>query len=141
MRQAESHSGPSRERAADQQCGRRQRRLDRHSGAEAKTKRGDARRQVLVTGMDQHQGAKFSRGGKEAVQAGVGQFGIPDPRADLDTQKSPAHAPAHLVDRPVGVLKGDGAQRGKTGWVLMTTRAKKSFWAAANSAAPAADAR
>jgi len=119
VRQADSHFGPSRERAADQQCGRCQRRLDRHSGAEAKPKRRHARRQVLVTGMDQHQGAKFSCGGKKAVQAGVGEFGIPDPRADLDTQKAPAHAPAHLVDGEVGVLQGDGAQRRKAGWVLM----------------------
>jgi len=111
--------GPSRERAADQQRGRCQRRLDRHSGAEGKPKRGCARRQVLVTGMDQHQGAEFSRGGKEAVQPGVAEFGIPDPRADLDTQKAPAHAVAHLVYGQVRVLQGDGAQRGKAGWVLL----------------------
>ena len=69
--------------------------------------------------MDQHQGAEFSRGGKEAVQAGVGEFGFPDARADLDAQKAPAHAPAHLVDGQVGVLQGDGAQRRKAGGVLM----------------------
>ena len=119
MRQADSHFGPSRERAADQQRGRCQRRLDRHSGAEAQPKRRHARRQVLVTGMDQHQGAEFSCGGKEAVQAGVGEFGIPNPRADLDTQKAAAHAPAHLVDGQIGVLQGDGAQRRKAGRVLM----------------------
>jgi hypothetical protein len=119
MCQADPHFGPSCECAADQQGGRCQRRLDRHSGAEGKPKRGRARRQVLVTGMDQHQCAEFSRGGKEAVQAGLAEFGIPDPRADFDAQKAPAHAPAHLVDGQVGVLQGDGAQRRKAGWMLV----------------------
>jgi len=47
---------------------------------------------------------------KEAIEAGVGEFGIPDPRADLDTEKSRvAHATAHLLDGSVGVLQSDGA--------------------------------
>jgi hypothetical protein len=42
---------------------------------------------------------------KEPVQTRVGEFEIPDPRADLDTEKSwTAHAPAHLVDGAIGVL-------------------------------------
>ncbi|MDT5137628.1 MAG: hypothetical protein QOD58_1890 [Mycobacterium sp.] len=70
--------------------------------------------------MYQYQGAKFCRDGKEAVQARVGQFGIPDSRADLDTEESRlAHAPAQLFDGPVGVLKGDGAQCGETTGVLV----------------------
>ena len=69
--------------------------------------------------MDQHQGAKFMRDGKEPVQARVGQLHTADPGADLDTEESRmAHAPTHLVDGPVGVLQGDGAQRGEAGWVL-----------------------
>jgi len=70
--------------------------------------------------MYQYQGAEFSRDGKELVQARVGEFGIPDPRADLDTEEAAmAHTPAHLVDGPVGVLQGDGAQRSEAGWVLV----------------------
>jgi hypothetical protein len=80
---------------------------------------GHARRQVLVTGMDQHQGAKFSREGEKPVQAGIGEFGIPDPRADLDPQKAPAHAPAHLVDGQVGILQGDGAKTSEASRVLV----------------------
>jgi hypothetical protein len=30
-----------------------------------------------------------------------------------------AHAPTHLVDGPVGILQGDGAQRSEAGWVLV----------------------
>ncbi|MDT5184217.1 MAG: hypothetical protein QOI29_2375 [Mycobacterium sp.] len=69
--------------------------------------------------MDQDQGDKFMRDGKEPVQARVGELGIPDPRADLDADEARlAHAPAHLVDGPVGVLQGNGAQRSEAGWVL-----------------------
>jgi len=70
--------------------------------------------------MDQDQSTKFMRDGKKPVQAGVGEFGIADPRTDLDTKEAPiAHAPAHLVDGPVGILQGDGAQRSEAGWVLV----------------------
>ena len=62
--------------------------------------------------MDQDQRAEFMRDGEEPVQARVGQFGTVDLRADLDAQESrAAHAPAHLVDGPVGVLQGNGGQR------------------------------
>ncbi|MDT5260459.1 MAG: hypothetical protein QOD10_5539 [Mycobacterium sp.] len=70
--------------------------------------------------MDQDQGDKFMRDGKEPVQARVGELGIPDPRADLDADEARlAHAPAHLVDGPVGVLQRDGAQRSEASWVLV----------------------
>ena len=70
--------------------------------------------------MDQDQGAKFMRDGKEPVQARVGELGTPDPRADLDTEESRLlHAPTHLVDGPVGVLQRDGAQRCEAGRVLV----------------------
>jgi hypothetical protein len=70
--------------------------------------------------MHQDQCAKFVRDGKEPVQGRVGQLGTVDLRADLDTEESPmAHAPAHLVDGPVGVLQGDGAQRSEAGGVLV----------------------
>jgi hypothetical protein len=60
------------------------------------------------------------RDSKEPVQAGVGELGNGDPRADLDAEEAPiAHAPAHLVDGPVGVLQGDSAQRSEAGWVLV----------------------
>jgi hypothetical protein len=56
---------------------------------------------------------------EEPVQAGVGKLRIPDPRADLDTEKpGEAHAPADLVDGSVGVLQGDGSQRSEACWVL-----------------------
>jgi hypothetical protein len=68
--------------------------------------------------MDQDQGAEFMRDGEEPIQARVGQLGTADPRADLDTEEPrTAHAPAHLVDGPVGVLQCDGAQRSEAGWV------------------------
>jgi hypothetical protein len=58
------------------------------------------------------------RYGKEPVQARVCQLDAADLSADLDTDESPmAHAPAHLVDGPVGILQGDGAQRSEAGWV------------------------
>ena len=70
--------------------------------------------------MNQYQGAKFMRDSKEPVQAGIGEFGTGDLRADLDTEEAPtAHAPAHLVDRPVGVLQRDGTKRSEAGWVLV----------------------
>jgi hypothetical protein len=70
--------------------------------------------------MDQDQGAEFMRDGKEPVQARVGELGIPDPRADLDADEARlAHAPAHLVDGPVGVPQRDGAQRSEASWVLV----------------------
>jgi hypothetical protein len=70
--------------------------------------------------MDQDQGAKFMRDGKEPVQARLGELGTADLRADLDTEEARmAHAPAHLVDGPVGVLEGYGAQGSETGWVLV----------------------
>jgi hypothetical protein len=60
------------------------------------------------------------RNREEPVQTGVGKLGIPDPRADLNTEKAPvAHASAHLIDGSVGVLQSDGAQRGEAGWVLV----------------------
>jgi hypothetical protein len=70
--------------------------------------------------MDQDQGAKFMRDGKEPVQARVGELGIPDPRADLNADEARlAHAPAHLVDGSVGVLQRAGAQHGEASWVLV----------------------
>jgi hypothetical protein len=64
--------------------------------------------------MDQDQGAKFMRHGKEPVQAGVGELHAADPSADLHAKEARlAHAPAHLVDGAVGVLQCDGAQRGE----------------------------
>jgi hypothetical protein len=76
--------------------------------------------------MDQYQGAEFMRDGKEPVQAGVGELGTGDLRADFDTEEAPtAHAPAHLVDGPIGVLQGDGAQRGEAAWVLMDDPGKE----------------
>jgi hypothetical protein len=69
--------------------------------------------------MDQDQGAEFMSNGEEPVQAPVGQLHTGDLRADLDTEEAPmAHAPAHLVDGPVGVLQCDRAQRSEAGWVL-----------------------
>jgi hypothetical protein len=70
--------------------------------------------------MDQDQGAKFMRDGKEPVQARLGELGTADLRADLDTEEARmAHAPAYLVDGPVGVLEGYGAQGSEAGWVLV----------------------
>jgi hypothetical protein len=58
------------------------------------------------------------RDGEEPVQAGVGQLGAEDLCADLDTEESRlAHAPARLVNRPIGILQGDGAQRREAGRV------------------------
>jgi len=55
------------------------------------------------------------RDGEEPVQAGIGQLGAGDLCADLDTEESRlAHAPAHLVHCPIGILQGDGAQRRET---------------------------
>ena len=69
--------------------------------------------------MHQDQSAKFMRDGEEPVQARVGQLGTADLGADLDAEKSvPAHAVAHLVNGPGGILKCDGAQRSKTSRVL-----------------------
>jgi hypothetical protein len=60
--------------------------------------------------MDQDQSAEFMRDRKEAIEAGVGKFGIPDPRPDLDTEKPwVAHASAHFVDSAVGDLQGNSA--------------------------------
>jgi hypothetical protein len=70
--------------------------------------------------MDQDQRAEFMRDSEEPVQARVGELGAADLCADLDAEEAPiAHAPAHLVDGPVGVLQGDGAQRSEAGWVLV----------------------
>jgi hypothetical protein len=70
--------------------------------------------------MDQDQDTKFVRDAKEPVQARVGELDIPDPRADLDTEETRlVHAPAHLVDGPVGVLQCDGAQRSEASWMLV----------------------
>jgi hypothetical protein len=56
---------------------------------------------------------------EEPVQARVGELSIPDPRADLDTEKpGVAHAPAHLVDGSVRLLQGDGPQRSEACWAL-----------------------
>lgn len=118
MRQADPHFGAARECTADQQCGRSQRRLDRHPRTEAQSELGHPCRQVLVAGMNQDQGAEFSRDGKESVQAGMAELGIADPATDFDTQKaSLAHTPAQFVDGPVGVLQGYGAQCSEPGWV------------------------
>jgi hypothetical protein len=69
--------------------------------------------------MDQDQSAKFMRDGKEPVEAGFSKLGIPDPRADLNTEKPRMTHPApHLVDGTVGVLQGDRAQRRKARRVL-----------------------
>jgi hypothetical protein len=60
------------------------------------------------------------RDGKKSVQAGVGEFGIPDPRADLDSEEAAlVHAPAHLVDAAIGILQGDGAQRSEATGVIV----------------------
>ena len=78
-------SGSARQCAtSDQRC-RGHCCLDGHPGAEAQSKLGHPRRQILVTGMDQDQGAEFVRDGEEPVQARVGQFDPADLRADLDT--------------------------------------------------------
>jgi hypothetical protein len=70
--------------------------------------------------MDQDQGAQFMRGGKEAVQARVGELCSADSRADLHPEEARlAHAPAHLVDSPVGVLQCDRAERSEASWVLV----------------------
>jgi hypothetical protein len=70
--------------------------------------------------MDQDQGGKFMRDGKEPVQARVGKFDIPDPCADLDTEEARlSHAPAHLVDGSLGVLQRDGTERSEASWVLV----------------------
>ncbi|MCW2661125.1 MAG: hypothetical protein JWP83_2277 [Mycobacterium sp.] len=70
--------------------------------------------------MDQDQRAKLMRDGKELVQARVGEFDIPDPRADLDTDEAAlAHAPAHLADGAIGILQRDGAQRSEASWVVV----------------------
>lgn len=69
--------------------------------------------------MDQDQGAEFMRDGKKPVQARVGQLGATDLCSDLDTQEArKAHAAAHLVDGPVGVLQSDGGQRSEAGGML-----------------------
>ncbi|MCW2654203.1 MAG: hypothetical protein JWR32_5179 [Mycobacterium sp.] len=119
MRQAYPHLGSAGECAAGDQRRGGQCCFDGHARAEAESESGHSGGQVLVTGMDQNQGAKFMRDGEEPVQTRVGQLGTADLRADLDAEESPmAHAPAHLVDGPVGVLQGDGAQRTEAGWVL-----------------------
>jgi hypothetical protein len=69
--------------------------------------------------MDEDERAEFMRDGKEPVQARVGQLDTPDLRAGLDAEKPVlAHAPAHLVDGSVGILKRDGAQRSEAGRML-----------------------
>ena len=68
--------------------------------------------------MDQDQGAEFVRDGEEPVQARVRQLGAADLRADLDTEESRlSHAPTQLVHGQVGILQGDGAERGESGRV------------------------
>lgn len=70
--------------------------------------------------MNQHQRAEFMGDREEPVQARVGQLDAVDPGADLDTEESRlAHTPAQLVDGPVGVLEGDGAERGEASGVLL----------------------
>ena len=61
------------------------------------------------------------RDGKKPVEARVGQLGgTADLCADLDAEEAPiSHAPAHLVDGPVGVLQRDRAQRSEAGWVWL----------------------
>jgi hypothetical protein len=76
--------------------------------------------------MNQHQRAEFMCDREEPVQARVGEFDAADSGADLDTEESRlAHAPAQLVDGPVGVLKGDGAQRRETAGVLVSDPGEK----------------
>jgi hypothetical protein len=60
--------------------------------------------------MNQHQRAEFMGDREEPVQARVGELDVADTAADLDTEETrSSHAPAHLIDGPVGVLKGNGA--------------------------------
>jgi hypothetical protein len=69
--------------------------------------------------MNQDQGVQFMCGREEPIQAGVGELGISDPRADLDAEKPRvAHAAAHLINGSVWVLQGDGSQRSEACWVL-----------------------
>jgi hypothetical protein len=68
--------------------------------------------------MDENQAPEFMGDGEESVKARVGQLGTADLGADLHTDESRlAHASAQLVDRAVGILQGDGCQRGEAGRV------------------------
>ena len=68
--------------------------------------------------MHKYQGVEFSRDGEEPVEALVTQFAPADLRADLDTEESRlSHAPTQLVHGQVGILQGDGAERGESGRV------------------------
>ena len=70
--------------------------------------------------MNQHQRTELMGDREEPVQAFVGQLDVADPGADLDTEEARlAHAPVQFVDGSVGILKGDGAQRGEAGGVLL----------------------
>ena len=70
--------------------------------------------------MDQNQGTKFVRDGKEPVQAGVGELDSGDLRADLHAQEAVTpHTRSHFFDRPVGFLQGDGSERGEAGWAFV----------------------
>jgi hypothetical protein len=61
--------------------------------------------------MDEDQRTEFVRDGEEPVKARVGELDIADPGTDFDTEESATvHALPHLLDGPVGVLQGDGAQ-------------------------------
>jgi hypothetical protein len=119
VRQADSHLRPACECAARDQCRSCQRRLDRHAGTKAQSHVDHPVREILVRWMDQDQRVEFMCDREEPVQAGVGKLRLPDPRANLDTEKpGAAHALAHLVDGSVGVLQGDGPERSETCWVL-----------------------
>lgn len=68
--------------------------------------------------MDENQGVELVGDSEKPIQAGVGEFGVTDPRTDLHAEEATvAHAPAHLVDGAVGVLQGNGAKRGESGRV------------------------
>jgi hypothetical protein len=117
--QADSPVGSARECATGNQRCRGYGRLNGHPGAETQTEPGQPGRQVLVAWMDKDQGAEFVRDGEEPVQARVGEFDIADSGTNLDTEESTtAHASPQLFNGAVGVLQGDGAQRGEARWVL-----------------------
>jgi hypothetical protein len=118
--QADSHVGSPRECAAGDQRRSGHRRLDRHPYAEAKSQIGQPAWKILVARMHEDQCSEFMRNCEEPVQAGVGQLGAADLRADLDTEEPRiAHASAHLVDGRIGILQSDGAQCREASWMLV----------------------
>lgn len=70
--------------------------------------------------MDENQGVEFVGSSKETIEAWVAEFGVADARTDLHAEEATvAHAPAHLVDGPVGILQRNSAKRGESGRVLV----------------------